>query len=64
MIDDATQKTASFQLEIRDMTGRLVSSSLIGYGNNQINTGSLSNGNYMMKIYNNQTNVVKKFIKI
>ncbi len=64
MIDDASQKTASFQLEIRDMTGRLVSSSLIGYGNNQINIGSLSNGNYMMKIYNNQTNVVKKFIKI
>ena len=63
-ISDASQKEASFQLEIRDMTGRLVSSSLIGYGNNQINTGSLSNGNYMMKIYNNQTNVVKKFIKI
>ena len=53
-----------YNLDVYDLTGKLVMKNLVSTGDNRINLTKLSIGNYLLRVSNDKTAVTKYFIKL
>ena len=59
-----TSATDKSNVEISDLSGKVIGQYSISGTDNTINVSDLSTGSYFIKVSNNQSNTVKKFVKI
>ena len=63
-INQITGTAGEVNVDVMNLSGQIVASYKLTNADNRVPVNGLPNGNYFIRIYNNEMNVVKRFIKI